>query len=72
MMKSNSNKPSPKRCLKAGKAANYMDISVRTLHDLTASGRLPFHKVSERTHLFDIRDLDAFLDSCRIGGELCT
>lgn len=61
-------KPKPLRCLKAKAASSYLGISVRTLHDLTATGRIPFHRVSSRLHLFDISDLENFLKSCRIGG----
>lgn len=56
------------RCLKPKAAAQYLGISTRTLHDLAADGRIPFHKVSARLHLFDIKDLDAFLEKCRIRG----
>ena len=58
------------RALKAGNAAEYIGVSRRYLHDLTKQGRIPFSKVSSRLILYDIADLDAFLDSCKVGGEV--
>lgn len=57
------------RYLKPKAAAEHLGISSRTLRDLAKEGRLPVHRVSARLLLFDIKDLDAFLASCRIGGE---
>lgn len=57
------------RALKAGKAAEYLGISRRFLHDLIKSGRIPYSKISSRTLVFSVEDLDAFLDGCKIGGE---
>ena len=68
-MKTENTTPNGRRCLKAKAAAAYLGISTRTLHDLTADGRVPYHKLSARLHLYDIKDLDAFLASCRVGGE---
>jgi len=56
------------RCLKAGRAAEYVGVSRRYLHDLAAQGRIPYHRIGPRCFVFDVADLDAFLDSCRIGG----
>lgn len=58
------------RCLKAGRSAEYLGISRRYLHDLTAQGRIPYHKLGPRCHVYAVEDLDAFLASCRIGGEI--
>lgn len=55
------------RSLKAGAAADYIGVSRRYLHDLTVQGRLPVHKVGSRCYLYDIKDLDGFMDSCRVG-----
>lgn len=57
-----------RRSLKAGAASQYCGFSRRYLHDLTKQGRLPFHKVGPRCLVYDIADLDRFLDSCKIGG----
>lgn len=56
------------RCLKAGKAAEYLGISRRYLHDLTQQGRLSYHKIGTRCFTYDIAELDRFLDDCGIGG----
>jgi excisionase family DNA binding protein len=58
------------RALKAGQAAIFCGISRRYLHDLTKQGRIPYHKIGPRCLVYDIADLDAFLDECRIGGEV--
>lgn len=68
-MKQNNDTFTPRRALKAGKAAEYIGMSRRGLADLAQQGRIPFAKVGTRTHLFDIADLDAFLDSCKVGGD---
>ena len=57
------------RCLRSGDAADYIGISRRHLFELTKQGRLPYHKLGTRLHVFRISDLDAFLESTRIGGE---
>lgn len=57
------------RALKAGAAAQYLGISRRYLHDLTKQGRIAHSKISTRTLVYSLTDLDAFLDSCKIGGE---
>ena len=57
------------RALKAGKAAEYIGISRRYLHDLTQQGRISYHKIGARCFVYDIAELDSFLESCKIGGE---
>lgn len=58
------------RALKAGKAAQYIGISVRGLSDLADAGQIPRIKAGTRTYLYDISDLDIFLDSHKIGGSV--
>jgi len=55
------------RAMKAGQAAEYMGISRRYLHDLSQEGRVPYIKVGTRCIVYDIADLDKFLDACKIG-----
>lgn len=55
------------RSLKAGLAAEYVGLSVRGLADLAAAGLIPRIKAGTRTYLYDIADLDAFLDSRKVG-----
>lgn len=55
------------RCLKAGKAAIYCGISVRGLSDLAEAGLIPRIRAGTRTYLYDIVDLDAFLDARKVG-----
>lgn len=59
-----------RRALKTGAAAEYVGLSRRGLTDLAHQGRIPYSKVGARTHLFDIADLDRFLDECKIGGAV--
>ena len=58
------------RCLKAGLAAQYVGLSVRGLADLAEAGQIPYIRAGTRTHLYDIADLDRFLDSHKIGVEV--
>ena len=55
------------RALKAGQAAIFCGISRRYLHDLTKQGRIPYHRIGARCFVYDIADLNRFLDSCKIG-----
>jgi hypothetical protein len=55
------------RALKAGRSAEYLGISRRYLHDLSKQGRIPYSKISARTLVYDIADLDTFLEGCKIG-----
>jgi len=64
-MQSNTITP---RCLKAGKAAEYIGLSRRGLTDLSKQGRIPYSKIGTRTFVYDIADLDRFLDECKVGG----
>lgn len=57
------------RALKAGAGAEYIGVSRRYLHDLSAAGRIPYHRIGPRCYVYSIADLDAFLASCKIGGE---
>lgn len=54
------------RALKAGAAAEYIGCSRRTLTDLSSQGRIPYAKIGPRLLVYDIADLDAFLDECRV------
>ena len=56
------------RALKAGKAAQYIGISVRCLADYAEAGLIPVIKAGTRTFLYDIDDLDRFLDERKVGG----
>lgn len=75
MLKVRHAKP-PKRCginrktqraLKAGAAAQYMGISRRYLSELSSRGSMPYIRVGTRSYLYDIADLDHFLDTRKIG-----
>jgi len=55
------------RSLKAGAAAEYMGISVRGLADLAEAGQIPRIRAGTRTYLYDISDLDHFLDTHKVG-----
>lgn len=68
----------PKRCginrktqraLKAGAAAEYMGISRRHLSDLSSHGTIPYMRLGPRLFVYDICDLDHFLDTHKIGAK---
>jgi hypothetical protein len=50
------------------KAAKYLDLSTRSIANRMADGSLPYIKLNARCVRFLIKDLDAFLESHRIGG----
>ena len=54
------------RCLKAGRAAEYLGISRRFLNDLTFLGRLSAHKFGPRCFVYEVAELDRFFDECKI------
>jgi excisionase family DNA binding protein len=56
------------RAMKAGQAAEYIGVSRRTLNELTNAGRVPCCKISSRLFCYDVKDLDCFLDGCKVGG----
>jgi predicted DNA-binding transcriptional regulator AlpA len=57
------------RCLKAGAAAEYMGISRRHLSDLSSHGTIPYMRLGARLFVYDITDLDHFLDRRKIGAR---
>jgi excisionase family DNA binding protein len=52
--------------MKCAEAARYLGVSPRTLRDLTKEGTIPYYRISSRCHLYDIQDLDQFLEDRRI------
>ncbi len=56
-----------RRALKNADAASYTGLSSRALLDYAHQGRIPFMKVGARSVLFDIIDLDRFLDERKVG-----
>ena len=63
-----SNDNYSKKMMKAKSASKYLGISVRYLHQLRTTGRIPYHVVGPRTALFSVDDLNKFLADTRIGG----
>lgn len=55
------------RAMKLEPSAEYVGMSPRKLAQLTHEGEIPVIKVSARMHLYDIADLNAFLDSRKVG-----
>ena len=47
-------------------AAEYLTVSVRYVRTLLADRRLPYLKVGKYVR-FDLDELDAWLESCRVG-----
>ena len=56
----------PKR-IGTPEAAPYIGVSLRELKRLRQARRIPFYRVSHRTVVYEIADLDAFLNRCRVG-----
>jgi excisionase family DNA binding protein len=52
--------------LKTGAGARYLGISRRYLAQLTAQGRVPFHRLGPRCIIYARSDLDAFLADHRV------
>ena len=55
------------RCLKATPASEYVGISRRYLTQLSQDGKIPYSKIGTRTYLYDIVDLDNFVESRKVG-----
>lgn len=47
--------------LRRNSAARYLGISLRTLGNLQSARRIPFSKIGEKSVLFKVADLDAFV-----------
>lgn len=52
----------PPRCLRAPQAAAYLGLSIHTLNGLRSAGNGPAFIREGRAVLYDIRDLDAWID----------
>ncbi len=57
---------SKKLRIRPRQAAPYLGISVRTLNDYAAKGLIPYYKLSARCVVYDLADLDAFLESRKV------
>ena len=44
-------------------AASYLGVSARTVYQLTRDGELPVVRVSKRRVMYDLDDLDQWIDS---------
>ena len=54
------------RFLSSAGAANYLGITSRELKGLRARKALPFYRIGHRTVTYSPKDLDAFLEKCRV------
>ena len=54
------------RLLSSADAAGYLGITLRELKGLRARKTLPFYRIGHRTVTYSTRDLDAFLEKCRV------
>ncbi len=52
--------------LRPGQAAAYLGLSRRYVQQLSAEGRLPYHRIGKRCVVYARTDLDAFLAACRV------
>jgi len=50
----------------AKEAAAYLGITLRELKGLRARKALPFYRIGHRTVTYNPKDLDAFLENCRV------
>ncbi len=57
------------RYLKTRAAAEYIGVSRRYLCQLASEGSIRHSRIGPRTQLFAVRDLDAFVAGCAIGGS---
>jgi excisionase family DNA binding protein len=51
--------------LRRNDAARYLGVSLRTIGNLQTARRLPFSKIGEKSVLFKVADLDAFVSRYR-------
>ena len=54
------------RNITAKEAAAYMGITLRELKGLRARKALPFFRIGHRTVTYSPKDLDVFLENCRV------
>ena len=54
------------RNMSAKDAASYLGITLRELKGLRVRRALPFYRIGHRTVTYSPRDLDAFLETCRV------
>ena len=52
--------------MKAGPMAEYLSISRRHLHDLTARGRIPYVRLSQKCLLYKISDIEALMEKLTV------
>jgi len=53
--------------VRPGQGAKYIGVSRRTFHDYLKRGLIPYYKLSPRAVVVNLSDLDAFLESRRVG-----
>lgn len=54
------------RNITAKEAAAYLGITLRELKGLRARKALPFYRIGHRTVTYSPKDLDTFLEKCRV------
>jgi excisionase family DNA binding protein len=52
----------PRRLLRTSEAARYLGVSKWKVRELVQSGELPYIQINGGPWLFDVRDLDAFIE----------
>lgn len=55
--------------LRTGDAAKALGISRRTLHTITAEGRIPCCKISSRLITYRVSDLEQFVNDHTVGAN---
>lgn len=55
------------RALKCKDAGIYTGLAPRTLLDYAHAGKIPYIKAGARSVLFDVEDLNRFLDERKVG-----
>jgi len=59
-------RPVPPR-MKIGRAAEYLGVSRRHLHDMLKLGAIPYYRFGPRVIVLDRTDLDQFLADRKVG-----
>jgi excisionase family DNA binding protein len=69
MAKKKAPSPIQPRALKTPKASLYTGLSGRTLLDYAHQGKIPYIRAGTKLFLFDVADLDRFMDERKVGAK---
>lgn len=66
-MKADKIAPVKPRCLKTADASRYVGLSARGLLDMTRAHKIPHIRLGTRTIVYELSDLDAFIEARKVG-----